>query len=266
MYSKFQLATRYLKYYLQAANSKGHGVHSPFVFKLITEVFTDDHTYPCYNSIEKLRKQLLNNTDKILIEDFGAGSRIEKSKERSIAAIAMSSLKPKKYSQLLFRLAQYFQPQHILELGTSLGITTTYLASACPDAQVVTMEGADAVAAKALSNFEQLNLKHISLERGNFDNTLPTVLETKMPLVDLAYIDGNHRFTPTCNYFEQIMQHGNQDTCIILDDIHWSTEMEQAWQYVQNHKAVTLTIDLFFIGLVFLRKEQKEKENFSIRF
>lgn len=266
MYSKFQLAQKYLRYYLEAANGKGHGVHSPFVFKLITEVLNDNRTYYCYNAIETLRNQLLNDSSKIIIEDFGAGSRVEKTKERSINAIAQSSLKPKKFSQLLFRIAHYLQPQHILELGTSLGITTAYLSSACPKANLITMEGANTVATIAQSNFERLNLQNISIVPGNFDDTLSEVLKNKIPQVDFAYIDGNHRFAPTCNYFEQIIQHSHNDTCIILDDIHWSAEMEQAWDYAKNHPAVTLTIDLFFIGLVFLRREQKETEHFIIRF
>ncbi len=260
------MAQLYLKYYLQAANSKGHGVHSPFVFKLITEVFNDTRIYNCYTSIESIRQQLLKNNNTILLEDFGAGSRIEKTKERTVKAIAQSSLKPRKFSQLLFRLANYFQPKHILELGTSLGITTSYLSSACTKAQVITMEGANAVADMAASNFDQLQLQNISIVRGNFDDTLSTVLSKEMPAIDFAYIDGNHRFTPTCNYFEEILQHSYNNTCIILDDIHWSKEMELAWQYAQQHKAVTLTIDLFFIGIVFIRKEQKEKEHFIIRF
>lgn len=266
MYSKFQITSRYLNYYLHSANSKGHGVHSPFVFALITEVLNDKRPYYCYQAIETLRKQLLSDAGNITIEDFGAGSRTEKTKERSIAAIAKSSLKPKKFSQLLFRLAHYFKPHHILELGTSLGITTAYLASACPNAQVITMEGADAVAAIAKSNFKQLSLPNISLVPGNFDDTLKHVLETTLPRIDIAYIDGNHRFNPTVTYFEHIIRNSHNESCIILDDIHWSAEMEQAWQYVQNHQVVTLTIDLFFIGLVFLRTEQKEKEHFIIRF
>lgn len=251
---------------MQASNSKGHGIHSPFVFKLITEVLNDSRNFNCYEPIELIRKQLLQNANSITIEDFGAGSRIEKTKERTINAIAKSSLKPKKYSQLLFRLVNHFQSTNILEIGTSLGITTAYLAHANPKSKVITMEGATAVAQIAQSNFNQLQLQNISIVAGNFDDTLSTVLSNKMQLIDFAYIDGNHRYTPTCNYFQQILSHSHNYTCIILDDIHWSKEMEMAWQYVQNHDAVTLTIDLFFIGIVFIRKEQKEREHFIIRF
>ncbi len=266
MYTKFQLAQKYFKYYLQAANSKGHGIHSPFVYKLITDVLNDDREYYCYDSIEQLRKRLLTSNKKIIIDDFGAGSRIEKTKERSIKAIAKSSLKPKKFSQLLFRLAHYFEPKHILELGTSLGITTSYLSSACPKSRVITMEGAATVAIEAKSNFNHLQLQNISIVEGNFDDTLSSLLSNEMQSIDFAYIDGNHRYTPTCKYFEEILLHSKNNTCIILDDIHWSKEMDMAWQYAQQHKAVTLTIDLFFIGLVFIRTEQKEKEHFIIRF
>ena len=153
----------------------------------------------------------------------------------------------------------------ILELGTSLGITTSYLASANPAAQITTMEGASAVAAVAKDNFNKLGLNNIRVVEGNFDHTLTDTLTT-MPVIDLAFLDGNHRYEPTVRYFRQILPHLHDHSIVILDDIHWSAEMEQAWDEVRGMEEVTLSIDLFFIGLVFFRKEQKEKQHFSIRF
>ncbi|MBH2003926.1 MAG: class I SAM-dependent methyltransferase [Sphingobacteriia bacterium] len=265
MYTPVQLALRYIRYYCTASNGKGHGVHSPFVFELITRVLNDDRDFYMYQPIENLREELLTWTTEITIEDFGAGSRVKKSPVRKISAIAASSLKPRKFGQLLFRLVNYFSPATILELGTSLGITTAYLASANSNAHVITMEGSAAVAEIARSNFNKLGLKNIKLVTGNFDETLGPLL-AGLHQIDVAFLDGNHRYEPTMRYFNQVMEKAHANTLIILDDIHWSREMEQAWEEVKGDSRIRLTIDLFYIGLVFLRSEQQEKEDFIIRF
>jgi len=265
MYSPFQLAVKYIRYYLFAENGKGHGVHSPFVYDLIIKVLNDDREFYVFEPIEECRKMLKGKNTEITIQDFGAGSRIEKSSVRSVAAIAITSLKTKKYGQLLFRLVNHFSPNMILELGTSLGITSSYLASANSNAKLITMEGSSAVALIAADNFIQLGINNATIVTGNFDDTLAKTLEN-IELINFAFLDGNHRYEPTIRYFEQVLQKSDEFTVIILDDIHWSKEMEAAWDEVKNHHAVTLTIDLFFVGLVFFRKEQKEKQHFIIRY
>lgn len=265
MYSKTQLVLKYLNYYLKASNSKGHGMHSPFVFELIEEVLNDKRNFYAYDSIERIRQSLLFNQNKLSVVDFGAGSRVIKNKERTVASIARSSLKPKKYSQLLFRMVDHYQPKTIVELGTSFGITTSYLASAKPDANIITLEGASAVAKIAKENFSKLKLNNIEMIEGNFDDTLFSIL-SNLSTIDFVFIDGNHRYQPTINYFEQILAKSNNYSIIILDDIHWSKEMEAAWQQIQNHSSITMTIDLFFIGIVLLRDEFKVKQHFSVRF
>ncbi len=265
MYNKFQLARKYVHYLFNAENGKGHGVHSPFVFDFITHVLRDRKTYECYATIENQRKKLRHNPDAIEITDLGAGSSVMKTNKRKIQDIAATSLKPGKYAQLLFRIARYYQSKNIVELGTSLGITTAYLASAHPEAQVYTCEGAPAIAAIAQRNFDELGLKNVHLIQGNFNHTLPTLIP-KFSGIDLAFIDGNHQEEPTLLYFEQLLQRANAGSIFILDDIHWSHGMEAAWHTIQEHKAVTLSIDLFFIGLVFFSPDFKVKQHFSIRF
>jgi predicted O-methyltransferase YrrM len=265
MYTPFQLALKYFSYYLKANNGKGHGVHSPFVFDLITNVMNDSRQFYSFEKIEQVRADLLKNHTSIAVEDFGAGSRVNKLPMRTIQKIAHSSLKPKKYSQLLFKLVHYFSPSHILELGTSLGITTAYLATANQNSHVITMEGSKEVAAIAMANFQQLSINNIRIVTGNFDQTLASTLE-ELTKVDFAFLDGNHRYEPTIRYFEQVLSKTDEYAVIVLDDIHWSKEMEDAWAYVQNHQAVTLTVDLFYIGLVFFRKEKIAKQHFIVRY
>lgn len=266
MYSTFQLAKKYCLYFLDASNGKGHGVHSPFVFRFIIDVLNDKTKYDRYKPIEALRVRLLNNKNEITIRDLGAGSRVNTSFKRKISHIAASSLKSGKFAQLLFRMARYYKPENILEMGTSLGITTAYLASANNNTPVITMEGASSVAALARENFKTLKLNNISVFEGNFDETLESALQTLLPDAGLVFIDGNHRREPTIHYFNKILTKTSPESILIFDDIHWSREMEESWKLIQQHETVTLTIDLFFIGLVFFRKEIKEKQHFTIRF
>ncbi|MGC4234250.1 MAG: class I SAM-dependent methyltransferase [Niabella sp.] len=264
VYSPLQAAARYFKYYVHAANSKGHGVHSPFVFEFITKVMNDFTPYDDYARVEGIRKALLKDTTELEVKDMGAGSARTSSERRSIASIAKNAAKPKKFGQLLYRMVKYYQPKTVLELGTSLGITTSYLALANTEASVITLEGVPEIAAKAQENFQKIDIKNVRITEGNFDDTLAGVLQQN-PEIDFAFIDGNHRQEPTERYFNQLLPHIHNDTLLVFDDIHWSKEMETAWKNIVQHEAVACDIDLFYIGIISFRKEFKEKQHFSVR-
>lgn len=265
MFSPWQLLKKYSSYYFTASNGKGHGIHSPFVYDFVRHVLIDKRHFYAYNQVEAVRQQLLRNNTQIEVEDFGAGSSINKTAQRTIASIAQHSAKSKKWAQLLFRIVNYYQPKTILELGTSLGISTAYMSLANPKARLVTAEGSAEVAAQAGRNFQLLQLTSIQQVVGNFDDTLPGILNAVSPL-DLVFIDGNHRYEPTVRYFNQLLPHLNATSVVIFDDIHWSREMEQAWAAIKEHPAVQLSVDLFFIGLVFFNDQFKIKQHFTIRF
>lgn len=265
MYNSLQLGARYLHYWWHASNGKGHGVHSPFVFEFITEVLNDKQHYACYDSIEALRNRLRANTSELTIVDYGAGSRTGATQQRSIQSIARAALKPKKFAQLLFRIARHYNCQSIIELGTSLGITSCYLASSPHTKKLYTLEGAPAIANVASDIFKQLQLSNIDQVVGNFDDTFGPLLN-KAGEIDLLYIDGNHRFEPTIRYFEQAFPHLHEYSIVVFDDIHWSEEMENAWHQVIADSRVTMSIDLFFIGIVLFRKDFKVKQDFGVRF
>jgi predicted O-methyltransferase YrrM len=265
MYSRSRLVVKYLKYYLGSSNGKGHGTHSPFIFEFITKILNDKTVYPEYGTVEDLRNRLLADKTILNVEDLGAGSSVSAGQQRTVASMAKNAAKPKKYGQLLFRMARQYQPRTILELGTSLGITASYLSLADPSADLVTLEGASEIAALAKNNLEKLGSKNCSVIKGNFDDTLSRSLE-KLSSVDLAFIDGNHRREPTLRYFEQLLAKTNNESILVFDDIHWSAEMEEAWETIKKHPSVRCTIDLFFIGIVVFRREFHEKQHFSIRF
>jgi predicted O-methyltransferase YrrM len=265
MYNNFQLTKKYLHYYRTASNSKGHGMHSPFVFDFIIYVLNNKNDYQPSPEIEEVRKKLLSNKTVIEIEDLGAGSRGGLTKQKSVAQIAKAALKPKKYAQVLYRLARHYQPRTIIELGTSLGITAAYLSEACPAAEITTIEGSKSIFSMARENLAGLCCENVEPVHGNFDLVLPDIL-AKYPQVDLGYIDGNHRYEATMRYFHQFLQNAHAGTILVFDDIHWSEEMEKAWEEIKSHPSVQYTIDIFFLGFVFFREEFKIKQDFAVRF
>lgn len=265
MYSNLQLAKKYIRYICTSANGKGHGMHSPFVFDFILHVLNNKKDYETPSEISRLRGKLLRDRRWLEVVDLGAGSRLMKSRQRMVKDIARTSTKPRKYGAFFYRLVRHYKPATIIEMGTSLGVTTCYMAAAHPEANVVTIEGSQAIAAVAGENFRNLQLTNIEQHTGNFDSVLPDVLK-KIMTVDLCYVDGNHLYSPTISYFHHLVEMVNEDSILVFDDIHWSAEMEQAWSEIKDHPSVKYTIDLFFLGVVFFKSEFKVKQHFVVRF
>ena len=228
----------------------------------------DRTEYKEYGQIEQRRHAMLANDTVVNILDLGAGSSIAKGSEKQVREIARQSLKSPKYAKLLFRIAKHYfgagSPE-MLELGTSLGITSSYLALANPAGILTTIEGSPEIAEIAQENFSALGITNVRPVIGNFDSKLPQVLRVSNA-VDLAFVDGNHREKPTLDYFSQLLEKKSDASIFIFDDIHWSAGMEKAWRQVKSHPAVTLSIDLFFIGIVFFSADFKVKQDFSLRF
>lgn len=212
-----------------------------------------------------MRKKLLQRTGEIEILDLGAGSRRNKSNRRKIGEITKNAEKPAKFGQFFYRLSQYLQPETVLELGTSLGITTAYFAKALPHSEIISMEGCPETACLAEKNFADLKIDNTSIIVGNIDHTLPDFLKKRNQKIGLAFFDANHRYEPTVRYFNDALPFADENSVLIFDDIYWSKEMTAAWEEIKAHPEVTVTIDLFWVGLVFFRKEQV-KEDFVLRF
>jgi predicted O-methyltransferase YrrM len=258
--SFLRLAYKYLNYQLKSFRL--HGVHSPFVFNLYQNVILHSGSFYAYKPIENLRAKLKSNHTKINVTDLGAGSKTGANYQRKISHLAKVSAKPAKYAQLLFRLVNYFQPAEILELGTSLGLTTAYLAAAYQKGKVYTFEGCPNIARHAENNFKNLHLKNIKLIPGNLDQTLPEFID-KAGKISFVYFDGNHQYEPTMRYFQKCLEKHYEESVFVFDDIYWSAEMEKAWQEICRHPAVTLSVDLFQIGIIFFRKQQP-KQHFTL--
>lgn len=241
-----------------------HGVHSPFVYRLVDEIIYDFHAKSDYSEIEQVRSMLLKDNRWINITDLGAGSMLNKNNKKQVRVLAKNALKSPALAQLIYRLAADIKPKTIIELGTCLGITSAYLAKAAPQAKVITIEGCPATAAIARENLDKLNIQNTELLTGNFDNILPDLINNSEEL-DFVYVDGNHRKDATLNYFEWCLPKLSQNSIMIFDDIYWSEGMKEAWAQIKSHPEVTVSIDLFWIGLIFVRKGQA-KEDFLIRY
>ena len=253
----------YTKYYFTAYTK--YDVHSPFLYNFITEVVEDKSHYEAYDELKKLFSELDSNNSILDIEDLGAGSTYGASKNKTVAKIFNNTAFKGKYGKLLFRIVNYYKPSTILELGTGLGIAASYMALANAQANITTIEGSAAIAHVTKEIFASLDIENIRLIEGDFDKVLPNFIEQHNS-IDLALIDGNHKYASTFKYFNQLLQLCHNNTIIIFDDIRWSNEMLQAWQEIVQHSSVTLSLDLYKIGIIFFRKEFKIKQHFVIRY
>ncbi|MBO0935681.1 class I SAM-dependent methyltransferase [Fibrella sp. HMF5335] len=254
----------YLRHLWQARDE--HALHSPFVYSLYTQAIRSRAKPAATAQIEALRKALYRSSETIQVTDYGAGSRTRNGTVRSVADIARAAQKSPRYAQLLYRLVRHMQARTVLELGTSLGLTTAYLAQAVAETggQLISFEGCPSIASLARQHLTQLHCPPVEIVEGNLDQTLASRL-VNLTSLDLVFFDANHRYEPTLAYFETALTKAHNDSLFVFDDIHWSADMERAWAAIQAHPATRVTIDLFGVGLVFFRREQPE-QHFILQF
>jgi predicted O-methyltransferase YrrM len=244
---------RYLKYLLISRHIRGHGIHSPFVFDLVSKIFRNKINPDIVLVIENIRKKRSIDKQKINITDLGVGSVRLKDNVRKVSEIAVNSAVQSKYCYLLANMAREFGSNSIVELGTSLGFSTMYMAAMRPDSIVYTIEGCPVLCTLAKENFNIAGLYNIELLNGSFDDRLPELIDRGIS-PGLVFIDGNHRKDPVLRYFKLITGSINKDSVVIIDDIHLSGEMEAAWSEIRKMKNVSFTIDIFRMGIVFFRQ------------
>ncbi len=249
---------QFLRFYWGAVTK--YQLHSPVVFDLAQALIHDRRWYYAFRDIEAIRKKMLQSAVILHFTDFGAG---QASGSVPLRRVARRSASSGEQGRRLFRLANWAQPKSILELGTSVGIGTMYLASGARNARFITLEGAADCAAVAQSNLELLNLPNVEVRSGEFGTTMATALKDLAP-VDLAYLDGNHRRAATLDYFEQCLALARENAIFIFDDVYWSEEMTVAWTEIQNHPQVTMTVDFFDLSLAFINPDFREKQHFRI--
>ena len=247
---KIRFLYKFFQHVLTARNTKGHGIHSPYLFQLAQFVIYDKSQYYIFSEIENLRESLKQDDRIIWVEDFGTGQ----SRERKVSEITNQSLKQARYGQMLFKIINFCKAQNVLELGTSLGLTTAYMASCSSNINCVTLEGSTEIAKLAVENLNKLQINNVEVVTGNIDNTLSETLK-RFEKLDFVFIDANHRLPAVYKYFEQCVDKIHHQSIIVVDDIYWSKEMEQAWNMIKNHPKVSSTFDLFQFGIVFFNHE-----------
>ncbi len=255
---------KYIIYLLTAKNLKGHGIHSPFVFKLVTAVFNDKKKFGEFVIINKSRSFYYSSKETLQRDDFGAGSVFSKNSGITLRGLVRNVATKPKYGELLFRLVRFFQPKTILEFGTSFGLGTIYLAMAAPTAKVITIEGSRALADHAKGLFDSLGLLNIEIIHGEFGKLIKNdkLIEEK---IDFAYFDGCHTKEMTISLFDKVSLHATESSIFVFDDIRWSEGMEEAWKYIVADQSVTISLDLFKVGIVFFKKEVA-KQHIVLKF
>ncbi len=244
---------KYSGYKIFSRHLKGHGIHSPFVFELVAGVFKKKINPAVINKVESVRMSLIGDQRLVNVEDLGSGSQKMGSGIRRVSDIARYSAVPPKYCKLLSNMSEAYGGKAIVELGTSLGISTMYMAASCPDAIVFTIEGSREVSEIASENFRLAGLNNIRLLTGSFEEKLPVIRNGNI-CPGLVFIDGNHRKEPLLRYFHQIFDMSDDRTVMIIDDIYYSREMAEAWNEIRSDKKVSVAINIFRMGMVFFRK------------
>ncbi|MBS1647797.1 MAG: class I SAM-dependent methyltransferase [Bacteroidetes bacterium] len=252
---------KYISYYSKSCNA--HGIHSPFVYKLYTEVIVPQGSYYAFNTLDAVKKQALKSTQQIEVLDLGAGSK-KMGKRRRVQDIAKHSVIQKKYGELLFRLVHYLRPQHVLELGTSLGISAMYMAMASKKTPITSVEACPNTFLFAQSMMTQNKQNNVSLVNASFDAFFQNLKSGVY--FDFVFIDGNHTYEATMRYFYFLLKTAKEQSVFVFDDIYWTPGMAKAWQEIKSHPMVTLSLDLYKVGIVFFRSEQKQKEHFILRY
>jgi predicted O-methyltransferase YrrM len=260
----FFRAIKYLNYILLSSHRKGHGIHSPFVYDLVSKVFRRKTDPFVILKVELVRKKLISDNRRISVKDLGSRSGSLKTNLRKVSEVARYSAVPVKYGRFLSNMAAEFGQQLIIELGTSLGISAMYLAASCPDSVVCTVEGCPITAGVARQNFVEAGFKNIMVLVGPFEEILPG-FATIGVTPGLVFIDGNHRKEPVIKYFNLMAELSDTSTVIIIDDIDYSKEMAEAWDKIRLHKKVSVSIDIFRMGILFFR-EGINHNNYRIRY
>ncbi|TAF66292.1 MAG: class I SAM-dependent methyltransferase [Cytophagales bacterium] len=252
------------QYWLRAKNE--YHIHSPFLYDLYTKVIKKSQSYSKekHIEIEHYRKVLAKERRFITIQDYGAGSKIFKTPQRSIAQIIRYTVSPPAFGQLMYRLVAYFNPYYVVELGTNLGFTTAYLAKALKEGELFSLEGCAATQAEARKNLEHWQLDRVHLLLGNIDDTFPKLIE-ELPQIDFLLIDANHSYEATWRYFEWSLSKIHENSVLVIADIYWSEGMQRAWAEISKHVEVSLSVDLYEVGILFFRKKQA-KQHFILHW
>ena len=167
------------------------------------------------------------------------------------------------WGTFLYLIAHAQQAKTILELGSCAGISGCYLAASPYCQKFITVEGSSSLAKIAESNLNEVSHNFI-LFNTLFDAALDQILPNLAQTIDVTYIDGNHEKRATLDYFERLKPHLSQNGIVLFDDIHWTTDMEEAWQMITQCHGFSYTIDLGRIGLGIWNRKPAHTKTYSL--
>ena len=248
----------YLNFLLKGVSK--YNIHSPLIHDLVENVLDKEKKFYSFIGIEHLRALLLKDASSVFLHDLGKGSTTIRGSKIKVKTLTKKVQSRPEKAQILFKLVNFYNSNNILEIGTSLGLTTAYLSNANKNSSVTTLEGDPSIYLMAKKNFQKLGLKNVTLHHGDFDNLLPKIFTQKF---DFIFFDGNHSKKATLKYFNWALENFMEEAIYVFDDIYWSKEMKEAWTEISNHPKVMMSLDIFSLGIIFFKKN-REKEHINL--
>jgi predicted O-methyltransferase YrrM len=247
---------KYLPFLFEASNQ--HGVHSPFIYQLVTQCFYKKINKNLWRAFLDTRQYFKekNNTD------FETESKISKRNTRQVSQIAKVAGISNKKAKILIKTLDYLKPERILEIGTAMTLGTSAIKKENKSTSILTLKECPETSKTIQKLFKKNNFEGIEIINGNFSEILSTCTQNKK--FDCVVFDRSHTKKATLNYFEECLKTIHNNSFFIFDDIYRTSEMQEAWSVIKKHSKVTVTVDVFYFGIVFFRKEQA-KEHFKIR-
>lgn len=258
---RFWRLGQWLRYYFGAKTI--YNLHSTFETQAAQVMLEDRRNFYVFSFAKMLRGQLTSNALVVEYDDLGAPSMAMSGKKRSLGKIARHTAVNPETGKRLFRLVQWLKPQTMLELGAGLGVSTLYQAAAARNSIFIALEGQTALAARTAQHIREYGFDKVTVRAGLFKDTLPEALRSLQKL-DYLFIDGDHRYEAVKANFYSCQPFFTENAVVVIADIHWSEGMLKAWHELRQSKGVSLSIDLYDIGILFFRNGQKQAQHLAL--
>jgi predicted O-methyltransferase YrrM len=238
---------------IEALRSSGHPSLRALAdaVEATTRGIEDDRLRRRVDEIERLRREMAASTEPIELAYAELGdARDDRVVTETIADACGRSRTPLWCRQLL-EMVLALRPASCVELGTCVGISSSYIAAALErndHGRLVTIEAFAANVDIARRSFARLGLQRVEARRGTFEQVLTDVLAEQRP-VDFVFVDGNHDEGATLGYAAAVKPFLAEDAIVVFDDISFSDGMERAWRRLASDPDATAAVDLGPVGL-----------------
>ncbi|WP_197494104.1 O-methyltransferase [Lewinella sp. 4G2] len=214
-----------------------------------------------FDRVESYRNQLLGSTEIVDFKVFGSDDT------ETISNVCKAATSPKIWARLIYALASEFEAKKVLEIGTNLGVSGSYLLEALrhnSDSQLVTMEGMPRYVEISRNQFKAItNEDRFEVIEGKYEDTFDDMIDRHQDF-DLLFIDGNHQKGPTLEYYEKLLKVSTRPSVWIFDDIYWTNGMKEAWDIIRQNPETSYSIDLYKTGLVVVDPSVSVPKHFAL--